>query len=168
MTKRETVQQLSDLMDEWIKEEWGFTGTRAGMTEKQKDLTRACLTLGQPAIIRHGAAYGADREFHAIWREELPRRFADVWPADDKSRKLFDDQDNVAVNPVLPPLQRNEEIVKRSKYMIATPHTQQEELRSGTWATVRCARRLEKPCLIIWPNGVMTLDFQKFLVRIVR
>lgn len=168
MTKRETVKQLAELMDEFHEEEWGFTGTRAGMTKQQMDLVRACLTLGKPAIIRHGAAFGADREFHAIWREELPKRFADVWPADDKSVKLFDRQDNVSINPVLPPLQRNEEIVKRSKFMIATPHSQQEEQKSGTWMTVRCARRLEKPALIIWPNGVMTLDFHKFLTRIVR
>ena len=163
-----TTRTLISLMDEWGKEEWGFTGTRAGMTERQKDNSRAALMLGKPAIIRHGAAFGSDREFHAIWREELPDRFADVWPADSKSAKLFDDQDNVAVNPVMPPLDRNVEIVKRSKFIIATPHTEQEEQRSGTWSTIRHARRLKVPVLILWPRGNMTLDHLKFLVRVTR
>lgn len=162
------VRLLADLMNEWHEGEWGFTGTRAGMTRDQLDLARKCLVLGKPTIIRHGAAYGADQQFHALWREELKDRFVDVWPADGKTAKLFSEQDNVAVNPPMPPLTRNDEIVKRSKYMIATPHTQQEELRSGTWATVRRARTAEVPVLILWPNGVMTLDHMKFLTRIVK
>jgi hypothetical protein len=31
-----------------------------------------------------------------------------------------------------------------------------ERLRSGTWATVRYARKLRKPITILWANGEVT------------
>lgn len=162
-----TVRTLLNVADEHKNNEWGFTGTRAGMKVAQARIVRAVLKLGSPAIVRHGAAFGADREFHAIWREELPRRFADVWPADQSHVKLYDGQNNVHVNPVMPPLDRNVEIVKRSVFLVAAPHTQQEEQKSGTWHTIRQARHNDKPILIVWPNGVMTFDYRKRLVRVV-
>jgi hypothetical protein len=33
--------------------------------------------------------------------------------------------------------------------LIATPESLTEELRSGTWATIRYARKIKKPCLIL-------------------
>ena len=71
-----TMKALQDVTDEFIEGEWGFTGTRAGMTNAQKVLVRSCLKLGKPAIVRHGGAHGADTEFHAIWREQLPQRIS--------------------------------------------------------------------------------------------
>lgn len=157
---------LKKVLTEFFEEEWGFTGTRAGMTLRQGAVMREALKIGKPAIIRHGASYGADFEFHAMWREELPKRFADVWPCQLSRAKLFDGQNNVAVNPLMPPLQRNEEIVKRSKFLLAAPHREMEEQRSGTWATIRCARRLKVPILIVWPRGILTLDRDHFLSRV--
>ena len=158
---------LQSVVDEHYEGEWGFTGTRKGMTLQQGQYTRLAVRHGKPAIVRHGGAHGADMEFHALWREELPRRFADVWTADAKQAKMFDGQDNVSVNPVMDPLHRDEEIVRRSKFLIACPHTQKEELRSGTWTTIRRARKIDIPILIVWPDGVMSLDWHRTLVRVV-
>jgi len=162
------AKSLMNLISEHFETEWGFSGTRAGMSHTQYEIIRVCLSIGKPAIVRHGGAHGSDTEFHALWREECPLRFADIWPADQARVKLFDGQDHVAMNSVRPPLTRNEEIVKRSTFLIAAPHSQKEELRSGTWTTVRMARRIHVPVLIVWPNGVMTLDHEKFLTRIYR
>lgn len=146
--------------------EWTFTGTRKGMNVMQSLLMARILKAGAPLILRHGAAYGADRETHALWREyELP--LADVWPADEKSAALFRGQNRVIVHPVMPPLDRNVEMVKRSSFIVGAPHTNQEEQRSGTWHTLRRALANKVPTLIVWPDGKLTLYFQDSLQRLV-
>jgi hypothetical protein len=51
--------------------------------------------------------------------------------------------------------------------MFATPHTQHEIIRSGTWATIRHAIKEALPVLIVWPNGKLTLHRDKVLYRVV-
>ena len=46
-------------------------------------------------------------------------------------------------------LRRDREIVAESHVMIAAPRTDREELRSGTWATVRYARQALKPIVML-------------------
>ena len=50
-------------------------------------------------------------------------------------------------------LERNRDIVDACDILIACPRTLKEELRSGTWATVRYARKVGKPVAILWNNG---------------
>jgi hypothetical protein len=50
-----------------------------------------------------------------------------------------------------PYLVRNREIVEGVDLLIACPKEPVEVLRSGTWATVRIARRLGVPVVLIWP-----------------
>jgi len=50
-------------------------------------------------------------------------------------------------------LKRNKDIVKSTDMLIAFPFTQFEVIRSGTWQTIRYARKLKKKILIIYPNG---------------
>lgn len=146
--------------------EWTFTGTRKGMNGAQSLLMGRILKAGAPLVLRHGAAYGADRETHALWRElELP--LADVWPADEKSAALFRGQPRVVVHPVMPPLDRNVEMVKRSRFIVGAPHTNQEEQRSDTWHTLRRAFANKVPTLIVWPNDKLTLYYQDSLQRLV-
>jgi predicted Rossmann fold nucleotide-binding protein DprA/Smf involved in DNA uptake len=52
----------------------------------------------------------------------------------------------------LPYLERNHAIVNESDFLIAAPDGP-ETLRSGTWATVRYARKVGKRVLVIMPNG---------------
>lgn len=47
---------------------------------------------------------------------------------------------------------RNHDIVDATEWLIATPK-KFEEIRSGTWATVRYAKKVKKPVTIIWPDG---------------
>jgi hypothetical protein len=59
------------------------------------------------------------------------------------------------VHDIMPPLERNKLIVARCDLLLATPETQQEVLRSGTWATIRAARRNSKSHTIVFPDGAL-------------
>lgn len=57
-----------------------------------------------------------------------------------------------------PYLWRNHQIVDATSALIAAPFGFEEELRSGTWATVRYARKLGRPVRFFWPDGTTSLD----------
>jgi predicted Rossmann fold nucleotide-binding protein DprA/Smf involved in DNA uptake len=50
-------------------------------------------------------------------------------------------------------LTRNKRIVDNSDILIVAPQRVSEQLRSGTWATVRYARKQGKPIIYVWPSG---------------
>lgn len=55
-----------------------------------------------------------------------------------------------------PPLERNKDIVKDGvDGLIAAPRESSEKLRSGTWATVRYARKLGRRIWIVRPDGTV-------------
>ena len=62
------------------------------------------------------------------------------------------------VRDPLPYLERNRAIVDACDILIACPKGMQEEQRSGTWATVRYARRRDRPIVIVWPDGTVTRE----------
>jgi len=51
------------------------------------------------------------------------------------------------------PLARNRDIVNMSDILIAAPGEKAEVLRSGTWATIRYARKMSRKLLVIYPKG---------------
>jgi hypothetical protein len=52
------------------------------------------------------------------------------------------------------PLTRNQKIVTDCDVLIACPKAMQEEQRgSGTWMTIRYARKVEKRYVVIYPSG---------------
>jgi hypothetical protein len=59
------------------------------------------------------------------------------------------------IRPELPPLKRNHNIVNAVDVLLVGPKGP-EELRSGTWACCRYARKKGKPVVIFWPNGDVT------------
>jgi hypothetical protein len=58
-----------------------------------------------------------------------------------------------AVRPALDYLDRNHAIVDAVHALIAAPKGSKEERRSGTWATVRYARKDRKPIDLVTPDG---------------
>lgn len=52
-----------------------------------------------------------------------------------------------------PYLERNRVIVDMTETLLAAPHAAVEEIRSGTWSTVRYARRWGKGVTIVSPDG---------------
>lgn len=112
-----------------------FTGTRQGMSAAQRRSVAAWINLlNQAHIFRefhHGAAIGADQEAVAM--------------ADDGHVKIVEHPAGAD------PLARNRAMVDLCDLLIACPAKRQEELRSGTWATIRYARRQGVPTLTVWP-----------------
>lgn len=54
---------------------------------------------------------------------------------------------------------RDQYIVDRSEMMVVMPRDMHEITRSGTWMTVRMARRKGIPRLIVWPDGRLEWEF---------
>jgi hypothetical protein len=54
-----------------------------------------------------------------------------------------------------PYLVRNKDIVIETASLIAAPADPVEQLRSGTWSTVRFARQRGKPVFLILPDGTV-------------
>jgi len=97
----------------------------------------------------HGDCRGADEEAH-----DIAKAFAlsiVVHPPEDPKARAFCVGDEV--RPPRPYLKRNADIVAAADVLIAAPASLHEVLRSGTWATVREARRRGKRVYIIGPEG---------------
>ena len=129
----------------------GFTGTRVGMTDKQKEMLALFFSDHPEGWFSHGECIGADEEAHLLVREFSNRKIK-VFPPDiDYLRASISDAD--IVMPAAPYLTRNRRIVDASSLLIACPAKEQEEQRSGTWSTVRYAKKRKVPVLVIYPSG---------------
>lgn len=94
----------------------------------------------------HGDCVGGDEEAHEI-ALALGFRIV-VHPPLNRSKRAF----CTGAFQVLKPksyITRNHDIVDVCRLLIAAPKTEEEELRSGTWATVRYARKLGLPVLLL-------------------
>jgi hypothetical protein len=55
-------------------------------------------------------------------------------------------------------VERDHDIVDETDMMISFPPTNKEILRSGTWTTIRYARKKKKKLYIIYPDGSCVLE----------
>lgn len=143
----------------------GFTGTQQGMTKAQKDAVfREFLGLDDdPVEVHHGMCVGADEEFEEIvgtvpWKEGRPLIIGHpgVVNGFPKKRSLKSRPDFVV--PAKEMLDRNRDIVVVTDELWATPGGFTEELRSGTWSTIRRALRAGKKIRYFWPDGTVTIE----------
>lgn len=130
----------------------GFTGTQLGMTERQKDALAADLwamgTEDEADEFHHGDCAGADAE-----ADEIARSFGYlivIHPPSNPAKRAFRFQDGDVTLPEAPYLDRNKAIVEATDFLFAAPHGP-EELRSGTWSTVRYARARGKAHAVLEP-----------------
>lgn len=137
----------------------GFTGTRQGMTTAQRKTVLSLIKRIDPDKVLHGDCTGSDAEFHAMiiaYRggilAERPRPVIAIRPSDRASRAYCEGAE--LIYPPKSPLDRDREIAKDSDSMIATPKGFEEEVRSGTWATIRYFRLYKNKTLyIVQPDG---------------
>jgi len=136
----------------------GFTGTQSGMTLAQKELTlqklREVLEDRNPLRTagHHGLCIGADTSFHYMCRE-LGIPIVGHPPVNQYKMTKFDPSDFIYLWTPREYLDRNHDIVDCSSFLIATPGEVSEQLRSGTWATIRYARKHNVPRYVILPDG---------------
>lgn len=128
----------------------GFSGTQTGMTQEQ--LWEVSMFLDDNlhfSVVHHGMCIGADHDFHRLARISGLQVIGH--PPINRSKMIFLDCDELREPKDY--LVRNKDIVKESTLMIFTPKGFKEELRSGTWSTVRYSREQETAGLIFWPDG---------------
>lgn len=142
-----------------------FTGTREGMTERQKAALALRVAGLAPRVFLHGGAEGADTEAHDTILEYVTSAAAvievypcntwrrDVWRDSYRRQLVFEAGRDFIVHPIMEPLARNHVMVDRCNHLLATPAQPEEQHRSGTWATIRYARSKCKPVTLILPDG---------------
>lgn len=133
----------------------GFTGTQDGMSEAQQATVTKLLTeYGEvhPAFVfRHGDCIGSDAQAHDIARAAGAKIVLHPPLQAEKRAHCKGDDEKAPLDY----LERNKEIVKGSTVLIATPKKATEEKRSGTWATIRDARKRGIKVQLVQPDGVI-------------
>ncbi len=127
----------------------GFTGNRHGLNIKQKEEIKLILNKYDNIIVSHGDCVGADTDFHELcmaYKKEYPNKTITIhiFPPNNKSLRAFNKADILMEEK--PYLERNLNIIKNSSILIACPiDKNKEELRFGTWSTIRKARKCKIP-----------------------
>lgn len=138
-------------MEEVIK--IGFTGNRYGITSEQKNQIISILDKYDNLIVSHGDCVGSDTDFHNLcmnYRTEHQNKKIKIhiYPPNNSKLRAFNQGDLIMDEK--PYLQRNLNIIKNSSILIACPiDKNKEELRSGTWSTIRKARKLNLMIILL-------------------
>ena len=126
----------------------GVTGTRYGLNSIQKaDAWRILDSIDGLKEFHHGDCIGVDTEMANTVRRMHPDCVIHSHPPLDKA-KQGDFVSDVVHKPAAF-LYRNHRIVDAVQLLLAIPKEPQETIRSGTWATIRYARKTDTPRLIL-------------------
>jgi hypothetical protein len=119
------------------------------MTPSQRVAFRWLVRTINVTEFHHGDCVGADEQAHEIVCEESVRTHIVIHPpTDSKARAYCVGNESLLARPYL---KRNEDIVLQSRMLIAAPQTCNEVLRSGTWSTVRKARKKGRLIYVLYP-----------------
>lgn len=135
----------------------GFTGTQLGMTDIQAQIVfDEMMLFGQEpgeeiAEAHHGLCIGADEEFHGLL-DYLPNSVVVHGHPPLNTSKMAKGLICDVMHTPLEYLARNRAIVDAVDTLFAAPKGE-EEIRSGTWSTVRYARRKGINIRIVMPDG---------------
>lgn len=132
----------------------GFTGTRRGCTKAQLAALLDYLASKKITEFHHGRCIGSDTDAHHLVRSVHPNARIVLHPSSNP--RWQSDVTGELMLPPKPPLDRNKTIVRSTWVLVACPAGMEEELRSGTWATVRFARSKKRPITYVWPDGTIT------------
>lgn len=137
----------------------GFTGSRNGMTKPQRRiLTEWFQEFNHFELeFRHGDCVGSDLFAHCIV-VNIPTVRVIIHPGPNTPLRAHC-KGAFSVLPDCGYELRNQQIVKFSDRLFATPDTQGEIDRSGTWQTIRMARKKGIPITILFPDGTFKDEF---------
>jgi hypothetical protein len=134
-----------------------FTGSRKGITCHQAEVLEALLLnlpLTRDSEAHHGACIGADDDFCGLVAELCTAVRLIAHPSNLPrltSRRALDL--SAVVLPCKPPLERNRDLVDAGVDLLIACPDGPERRRSGTWTTVRRARKLGRSLCVITPQG---------------
>ena len=133
----------------------GFSGTHKGMTDHQRQSLIYLLRELVPNEFHHGDCIGSDAEAHMLVRDYSPATKIHIHPGHNYSGES-PTRARMKGDVWYAPkhyLDRDWDIVIATDYLVATPEKDREVLRSGTWATLRRAKRLSKSYMILSRNS---------------
>jgi hypothetical protein len=136
-----------------LHETLSFTGTDKGMNLRQKDSLVDLLEEHREKGFKrfvHGGCVGSDEIAHILTFNR--GYFTIVYPGHipNKRAKI------IGADQMHPPehtLERNKKIATLGSVLIATPDTDFEMLRSGTWHCIRQAEKLQRIVRVILTSG---------------
>lgn len=130
----------------------GVTGTRYGCQIDQHislyNILVRLAGLRRDAVLHHGDCIGVDNEA-AIIADKLGFWIV-AHPPNNKKYRAY--AVGHAVMPEKGYHERDRDIVDMSHVLVACPDGPERD-RSGTWYTVRYARQVDKPRIIVYPDG---------------
>ena len=102
---------------------------------------------------------GGRKTTHKIWIHPPHNDGQRAYCSALKFHQKDEGRGSIALLPKQAYLVRNQQIAGAAHLQIGAPHTFKEEMRSGTWATIRYAYTRRKPLLILWPDGSLTRSY---------
>lgn len=143
----------------------GFSGTRQGPTPAQhmsmdRFLIAMFVNHGAKVLV-HGGAAGCDTfAHHAVTANAAYAPEVWIFPAleGQRSSVVILPVGNCIIGEPVPALMRNKIIAGLADGLLAVPASDTEQDRSGTWATVRAARKRGCPVYIVRRDGTIIRD----------
>ncbi len=132
----------------------GFTGTRHGMSNVQKKEFKKLICSKNFKEFHHGMCEGSDEQAHHIVEAVSETKIIGHPPKAMKTAVSVS-CDKIMEADTFP--KRNKDIVDSTDYLIATPDAK-ERGGSGTWKTIRYARKKKKRIYVIHKNGRVTIE----------
>lgn len=151
----------------------GFTGTHKGAEPEQlrglEEKLKKILEERPDSVVElhHGQCIGADTQCAAIAKRLGFRVVGHPGLAKDPTNMLYRSEwdGNDEVREAKPFIERDHDIVDETEIMFATPLTYEEQTRSGTWTTVRYAKKQGRTLHVIRPPFVPPLWAQAKYTR---
>jgi hypothetical protein len=127
----------------------GFTGTRNGMSIRQRMEIWRLMGTSDATELHHGDCVGADAQAHDIGVEFAWR--VDVHPpSDDRLRAFCEPANGGIMHDPKPYHERNADIVAACDILFAAPS---RSAKGGTWWTIGHAEEIGRPVVIVRADG---------------
>ncbi len=134
----------------------GFTGSRKGMTLRQKAWFTEFVSDFDEIEFHHGDCVGADEDGHNIVdsKSTVKATTIVIHPPSDEKLRAYCIGDIYC--PSKPYLDRNRDIVDETDFLVAFPNGYDGASKNGpggTWYTIRYADSLDKRVIIVYGNA---------------
>lgn len=128
----------------------GVSGTRHGLTPAAAVAFTNYMDTHTVDELHHGDCLGVDKTIHDLVTADYDAQII-IHPPDNETLRAFCKSETI--HTPKPYIVRNKRIVNSVDRLIAFPPTKEEIVRSGTWATIRYAKKKKLPTLLIFKDG---------------
>lgn len=133
----------------------GITGSLEGLTGPQLRWAKQFIQDNVVRVLHHGNCIGGDEDVATLFYKGQDT-YIIAHPGHISTM-----QSKISFNDLVLPekhtLARNRLIVNSSDLLLGFPKIDDEDDNSGSWYTIRWAKRHRTPVIVISPTGMMTL-----------